>query len=95
MTNVTNFHTFSTGGVDVIFATVLLSHGHLVKLAGDVVCGTAVNVPICVDTVGAISSSGHFFILRRLIIVLIKAVPAVLGCVARLATDLATHGIRS
>ena len=86
----TNFHTFSTCCVDVIFATVFLAHGHLLQLTGDVVRGAAIDVPVGVDAVGAISSSGHFFILRRLIIVLIKAVPAVLGRVPRLPTDLAS-----
>ena len=89
----TNFHTFSTCCVDVIFATVLVAHGHLLQLTGDVVCGTAVDVPICVDAVGSFSSPGHLFILRGIIIVFVKMIPAVLGAVPELDAYLALDGV--
>ena len=47
----TDLHTFSTRGVDVILAAVLLPHGHLLEFAGDVVRGTTVHVPVGVHPI--------------------------------------------
>ena len=61
MTNVTNTHTFTTGRMNLIFATIFLLHGDLLKLVGDVVGGSAIDIPICVDPVGTIGSGSNFF----------------------------------
>ena len=60
----TNLHTFSTSGVDVVFAAVFFPHGHLLQLTGDVVGSTDVDVQICIDALGSFGSLDHLFILR-------------------------------
>ena len=53
LTNMANFHTCVIGHVHLILAGVLLPHGELVKLTGDVLCSPCVDVPVGVDPVGA------------------------------------------
>ena len=74
----TDLHTFSTRGVDVILAAVLLPHGHLLEFAGDVVRGTTVHVPVGVHAIRSIGRSSYLLVLRGVIII-VKPVPAVLG----------------
>ena len=95
VTNMTDLHTFSTRGVDVILAAVFFPHGHLLQLTGDVVGSTAVDVPICVDAIGAISRRSDFLLILRVIIVLFIPILAVLRCVSGLAADLAPRGVRA
>lgn len=47
----TNLHTFSTSSVDVVLAAVFFPHGHLIELAGDVVCSTTIHVPVRVHSI--------------------------------------------
>ena len=93
VTNVTNLHTFSTRSVDMILTAILLAHGHLFQLTGDVVSGTTIHIPVCVDAVGTICCGNNFLILRGLTI-FIKAIPTVPRRVPQLATNLAAHGVR-
>ena len=44
-----NLHTCTVGGVDLIMATVLVLDGELLKLAGHVIGGARVIVPVGVD----------------------------------------------
>lgn len=63
MSNVTNPHTFTLcGSVDLILATVLLAHGHLLQLDYDVVSGATVHIPVYVDAIGAICCGSHLLI---------------------------------
>jgi hypothetical protein len=87
MTNMTNAHTLSIGRVNLLTALVLLSHGELVELTGDVVGGVGVTVPIGVHAIGH-GVAPLFFLLFFFIIVGV-AVPTLLGFMAWLATNLA------
>ena len=88
-------HTFSAGSVDLILATILLLHGYFLELVGDVVGGSAVDVPVRVDAVGAIGSRNDFLFILRVVVVLLIPVPLILCCVPDLAADLAPRGVRT
>ena len=82
--------------MDLIFSTILLLHGDLLKLVGDVVGGSAIDIPVRVDSVGTIGSRGNFFfVLRGVTIIIFVAVPTVLRRVAGLATNLAAREVRA
>lgn len=49
----TNFHTYSTCGVDLITPGVFVTDGQLVELTGDVVGCTGVKIAVGVNTVAA------------------------------------------
>jgi hypothetical protein len=87
MTNMTNAHTLSIGRVDLLTALVLLSHGELVELTGDVVGGAGVAIPIGVHAIG--HGIGTLFFLLFFFIVVGVAVPTLPGFMAWLATNLA------
>jgi hypothetical protein len=57
ITNMSNLHTSSVGGVDLILTSILLPHGKLVKLPRDVICCPYVRVPRRVDVVPTIPSA--------------------------------------
>ena len=63
MTNMIYLHTFTICVVDLIMATVLLVHGDLFKLIGDVICGSRVNVPIGINSIRCICSCWNFLAL--------------------------------
>ena len=88
MTNVTYTHTFSASSMDLIFAAVFFLRGDLLKLVPDVVCGTAIDVPIGVNTVGTISGSSYLVIVLRINIIIVP-VPAIFGGVVGLPADVA------
>src|SRR4051812_17873014 len=62
MTNMANVHTLAIGRVDLLTAVILLLHGELVELTGDVVSGTGVITPVCVHSIGR-HRVGAFFLL--------------------------------
>ena len=96
MTNVTDPHTFTVVSVDLVFAMIFLLHGDLLEFVGDVVGSTTVNIPVCVNSIGAISRRGNFlFILRGVTVIFFIAVPIVLCRMARLATNLAARQVRT
>ena len=86
-------HTFSAGSVDLILAAVFLLHDYLLELIGDVVCGPAVDVPICVDVVGPISHRSNLVIILGVIIILLILVPAIFCCVSKFPADLASWSV--
>ena len=86
-------HTFSTGSVDLILAAVFLLHGNFLELVGDVVGGSAVDVPIRVDAVGPISRRSNLVIVLGIIIILLVPVPAIPCCVSRFPADLASWSV--
>jgi hypothetical protein len=61
MTNMTNAHTLPICRMDLITALVLLLHGELVELTGDVVGGAGVAIPIGVHAVGVGHDIGTLF----------------------------------
>ena len=63
MTNMTDPHTCPTCGVDLVLAGVLLTEGYFLKFTREMVGGAAVEVPVCVDAVGTISSGSHLFLI--------------------------------
>ena len=88
-------HTFSAGSVDLILAAIFFLHSDFLELVGDVVGGSAVDVPICVDAIGAIGRRNDFLLILRVVVVLLIPIPAVLRCVPGLATDLAPGSVRA
>jgi hypothetical protein len=86
MTNVGNPHTLTIGRVDPIIALVSITNRQIVEFTGDVMCGTRIRVPICVD---AIVCSIAFFVTIGVIIIIFKTPPAVLGSVSLLVADMA------
>jgi hypothetical protein len=97
MTNMTNTHTLSICRVNLVMTLVLLSHGELVELTGDVVDGTGVAITIGVHVVG--HRIGTLFLLLLLffffffIIIIGVEVVALPGFMAWLATNLACDQI--
>jgi hypothetical protein len=61
MTNMANAHTFSVCRMDLIAAVVLLLHGELVKLTGDVIGGIGISVPVGVHSIGCRIGTLFFF----------------------------------
>ncbi|KAM3296736.1 hypothetical protein ACQJBY_038872 [Aegilops geniculata] len=95
MTNVTYFHTFSTGCVDLIFSMVFFLHCDFFKFACDMVCGATVDIPIGVNPVGAICSCGDLVLILGVIFIFLIAVPTVFGCVVHLSIDLTARSVRA
>jgi hypothetical protein len=91
MTNMTNTHTLSISRVNLLTAVVLLSHGELVELTGDVVCGAGVAIPICVHAIG--HCIGTLLFLLFFFFVFRVAVPKLPGFMAWFATDLARNQV--
>ena len=52
LTNMSNFHTWPVGHVHLVMAIVPLPHSVFVQLAGDVIGGASVDVPVGVDAIG-------------------------------------------
>jgi hypothetical protein len=88
MTSVANTHTFSIGRVDLITAMILLLHGELVELTGDVVGGTGIAVPVGVHAIGR-----HVGVLLLFIFIVGVTVLAFPCLVSRLAADLTDGGV--
>jgi hypothetical protein len=86
MNNVGNPHTLTIGRVDPIIALVRITNRQIVEFTGDVMCGTRIGVPICVNT---IICSIAFFVTIGVVIIIFKMPPAVLGSVSLLVADLA------
>jgi hypothetical protein len=78
--------------MNLLAALVLLLHGELIELTGDVVGGTGIAVPVGVHlvegTIGALVLLFFFIFFFFLV-----AAPALVCYVARLATDLTHDGI--
>jgi hypothetical protein len=87
MTNMTNAHTLSIGRVNLFTALVLLSHGELVELTGDVVDGVGVAILVGVHAIG--HDVGTLFFLLLFFIIVGVAMPTLPGFMAWLATNLA------
>jgi len=90
MTNMTNTHTCSTGGVDLLATVVLLTHGELVQLAGDVVGGARVGVPRGVNVVCSMCGIDVLLVGD---VGLIKAMPTCSGSVPHLEAHLAAWAL--
>jgi len=58
-------HTCSAGRVYLIRAVIFVPHGELVKFRRDVVRGTGVSVPVCINAIGSSGSSRRRALLRR------------------------------
>ena len=52
MTDISNIHTCSISRMNLITARMFAVNSQLLKFASDVIRGTGVEVPICVDAVG-------------------------------------------
>ena len=70
-----DFHTSSTCRVPLVMATVLGSDGQLVEFSCNMISGTGVRIPVCVDAVGV---SDDVCLLFFILIVLI-AIPTLAG----------------
>jgi hypothetical protein len=79
-----NLHTSFVCRVDLFLPVVLLTHRKLVKLTGDVICGTRVGVPRCVNAIALPLSIVHGLLFSRE--VTIKLFSAPLHCVPSLLT---------
>jgi hypothetical protein len=72
--------------VDLISTVVLVPHVQLLKLSCDMVCGTRIGVPICVNPIrGGGNNNSPLF----LAVAIIKMVPALNNNMALRLTDLA------
>jgi hypothetical protein len=85
MTNIANVHTLSIGSVDLIAACIFFLHGELVKLTGDVVCGTGIAIPVGVHAIGR--SVGALLLLFFFVVGV--AMPTFPSSMPRLVTELA------
>ena len=52
MTNMSYVHTITVSRMDVVTPLVLLVCGELAQLAGDMICGTGVRIPLSVNPIG-------------------------------------------
>jgi hypothetical protein len=86
LTNMSNVHTCTISGVDLISTIVLLTDGQLVKFSCDVIGRTSVGVPTVVDGVGVHGCTGVPFFRD---IVLLKPVPTPVRSVTGFEADLA------
>ena len=77
MTNVADAHTCTIGGVNLILVVVLFTESHLFQLSSEMVGGAAVEVPVGVDAVGAISRRNDLVIILRVVLVFIISVPRI------------------
>ena len=53
VTNISNLHTCPVCSVHLFTAMILVMDSQLLQLTGDMVRGTSVHVPVCVNAVGA------------------------------------------
>jgi hypothetical protein len=83
-------HTCARCSVHLISSIVLILHGKLVKIAGDVVCSTRVRVPICVDAIRIGSHISRFLLTSEGVI---EPVPALLDDMTNLATQLTLRSV--
>jgi hypothetical protein len=70
------------GGVNMFAALVLVMCGELVQLSSDMIRGTSIRVPVCVNTIG--SNMSRFFlaisiIIRIIAVFVLVAPPALIG----------------
>jgi hypothetical protein len=85
-TNMRNSHTFTICGMNLISTDVVVMHGQAIKIARDVVGGATVCVPVVVDADARCSSCSSA---RLRNIVLLEAMPTVVGSMTDLQADLA------
>ena len=90
VTNMTNMHTCTIGGVNLITPMVFVPERQLLQVAGDMVGGAGIRVPVGVDGVGVHCSSDK---LRIWHIIFIKSVPAPVRRVPALEAHLAKRVI--
>lgn len=89
MTNMRYFHTVTVGCVDLITSTILVACRELVQLAGEVVCGPRVRVPVGVDVVGGSMRILAVTVATVIIRIILIAPPALAGRVGMNFADLA------
>jgi hypothetical protein len=65
MTNMSNDHTYTIGGVDLICTIVLLTDRKFLQFSRDAVGGTGGSVPVVVDRVGVHRSTSIPFFQER------------------------------
>lgn len=88
MTNVIDLHTCPARSVHLIMARVLVPDGEPLQLAGNVIGGARVSIPVCVNVVGGCRCGGA---LLWSDIGGVKPLVALQDGVARLVTELAAH----
>ena len=79
MTNMTDPHTCPTRDVNLVLAGVLLTEGYFLKFTREMVGCSAVEVPVCVDAVGTISSGRNLFLIFGRSLIFFKMVPVLLA----------------
>ena len=89
MTNMTDIHTLSTGGVHFILPLVFVSNGEMIEFTCNVVSCTSIWVPISVYSIGSIVD---FLVILCIIgiTIFMVSMPTILGCVSFSLADLAS-----
>ena len=87
MTNMTNAHTLAIGRVDLLAALILLLHGELVELTGDVVGGTGVVALVGVHAIGRCMGALLLLLFFFIIGVAMPAAPCLMAGLAAYLTD--------
>ena len=70
-----DFHTRSTCRVHLVMSMVLVSDGQLVEFSCNMISGTGVRIPVCVDAVGV----GDDVCLLFFILIVLIAIPTLAG----------------
>jgi hypothetical protein len=86
MTNATNVHTCSIGGVDLVIPPILVMERQLLELIRDVISRYGISVPVGVDSIGRVASYSCILFIRY--IIFIKAMPTFHYHMTSLATKL-------
>ena len=88
MTNMVNFHTCAIGGVDLFLSIIFVTDCHFLQLTCDMICRSAIHIPIGVNTIGGSMCGG---LLLVIIIIAIPTIPCTMaGLTANLIEDFGT-----
>jgi hypothetical protein len=85
MTNMSNIYTLSTSIINLITALIRLIDMELVELTSDMICGTCVYVPVCMNSLGTF---GLFWWLVIIIIIITITSPTLISWMALLLANL-------
>ena len=72
MTNVAYLHTCTIGVMNLLMAMILLMHGQLSKLTSYVICGSTINIPVCIYSIRVICMCNN---LLFLVVIVLNIMP--------------------